>query len=269
MHTQHTHTHILTHTHTDITRAVQTQAKHTTTQAERFEGYFGPLIIPVYTYIFFIILGERPFKCEECMKDFTQKRSLINHMRTHTGERPYACSVCDKTFVQKRNMINHVRNLHTGERPYVCEECGIDFSTKRSLLKHATSHVKKEHEDINGGNNADENSKVGTSNGETSTSNSLVTTIKMEENEMNFEETVAEEMADDGKVGEESAGEESASEDNGNKSDSEISFTSTSSERSEDISIEICTQEGSSSKSGIVDSIVDVETDEMNVHLKV
>ena len=84
--------------------------------------------------------SQRPFKCTECAKVFTQAGNFLQHMRTHTEEKPYKCKECHKAFTQSGDLKMHMRT-HTGEKPYKCDVCDKAFTQKGNWKKHMRTHT--------------------------------------------------------------------------------------------------------------------------------
>ena len=68
-------------------------------------------------------IGERPFKCEECIVALSNTGNLKSRMRTHTGERQLKCSAA---FSQIATLKSHM-HTNTGE------ECCAAFNKTTNL----------------------------------------------------------------------------------------------------------------------------------------
>ncbi|XP_020512585.1 uncharacterized protein si:dkeyp-113d7.1 [Labrus bergylta] len=86
------------------------------------------------------MLGEKPFSCTQCGKNFSTLGNLKTHQRIHTGERPYTCSQCGKSFGQAGNLKRH-QLIHTGQKPYVCAHCPKGFTKADDLRSHQRLHT--------------------------------------------------------------------------------------------------------------------------------
>ena len=58
-------------------------------------------------FVGYQFLGEKPFECKVCGKQFAFGQQLRVHSAVHTGERNYLCSDCGSSFGSQSTLIDH------------------------------------------------------------------------------------------------------------------------------------------------------------------
>lgn len=69
------------------------------------------------------VLGDRPYKCDTCAKEFNYLTTYKRHLNIHKGEKPFACEHCDKKFTRLNYLKNHL-NTHA---KHSSQESQTDF----------------------------------------------------------------------------------------------------------------------------------------------
>lgn len=77
------------------------------------------------------------FKCDICLKNYANKKSLKAHKNIHSGE----------DFITLYNLIFVLITLSWGNeevrRPFQCDQCGKRLSTKASMIDHKKMHLRQ------------------------------------------------------------------------------------------------------------------------------
>ncbi|XP_077298239.1 uncharacterized protein LOC143919681 [Arctopsyche grandis] len=66
--------------------------------------------------------GEKPFKCDICLKSFMIKFKLSLHMSVHSVVKPHKCEICLKAFFGRSNLTRHMK-IHAREKQVKCNVC--------------------------------------------------------------------------------------------------------------------------------------------------
>ncbi|XP_037643539.1 zinc finger and BTB domain-containing protein 41 [Sebastes umbrosus] len=74
------------------------------------------------------------WKCAICLKTFTRRPHLQEHMILHTQDRPFKCSYCDEYFKSRFARLKHQEKYHLG--PFPCEICGRQFNDTGNRKRH-------------------------------------------------------------------------------------------------------------------------------------
>ena len=75
----------------------------------------------------FLIVGDRPYRCELCSVSFTQKNNLTRHMQIHGGRFRYKCSYDTCNFATRRYESFKQHMIQHGVMPYQCRLCDMSY----------------------------------------------------------------------------------------------------------------------------------------------
>ncbi|XP_063063454.1 gastrula zinc finger protein XlCGF48.2-like [Engraulis encrasicolus] len=84
----------------------------------------------------------KPYRCNQCGKDFTIKAFLRAHQKVHVtaeSQMAFGCPKCDRRFRKKSSLQKHMQN-HLERPNYPCPVCGEEFEMKGGLHNHVRSH---------------------------------------------------------------------------------------------------------------------------------
>ncbi|NWV94852.1 ZNF91 protein, partial [Machaerirhynchus nigripectus] len=51
---------------------------------------------------------EKPYKCEQCGRNFTSISRLMWHVLDHAGEPSHRCGECGETFSESSGLLGHL-----------------------------------------------------------------------------------------------------------------------------------------------------------------
>ncbi|XP_063632052.1 gastrula zinc finger protein XlCGF57.1-like isoform X20 [Cydia splendana] len=81
---------------------------------------------------------EKIFSCARCNEKFTTPKRLANHFQVTHTETDFVCH-CGKSYKHKKSLDDHVIT-HSQEKGYVCGDCSKTFYRKSSLVQHMWIH---------------------------------------------------------------------------------------------------------------------------------
>ena len=85
---------------------------------------------------YFRFQSNMEFKCSQCSKSYSTKKSLDNHTRMqHGNPKQFQCTHCDYMTLNNGHLELHIRSQHKNIKE-LCSGCGKQFSNQSNVYRH-------------------------------------------------------------------------------------------------------------------------------------
>lgn len=85
-------------------------------------------------------LPKKLHVCHICKKTSSSRSSHLRHVQIHSNKKPNLCNVCGKTFCQGYRIEDHMLT-HSSKKPYECSICNKLFAKTYNLKIHQRTHT--------------------------------------------------------------------------------------------------------------------------------
>ncbi|XP_075157272.1 uncharacterized protein LOC142230515 [Haematobia irritans] len=76
------------------------------------------------------------FTCHTCMRNYSSKRALSEHMKRHKQIKEHICRICGVAKVTRTELLTHMRVHEPNAEKFPCPKCPQVFNHKNAISRH-------------------------------------------------------------------------------------------------------------------------------------
>lgn len=90
---------------------------------------------------------DKPYKCPNCYRAYTDSASLQIHLSAHAIKhaKAYCCSMCGRAYTSVSGAVGSTRGMGGGTDPQLCHSPFPSALQETYLMKHMSKHTVVEH----------------------------------------------------------------------------------------------------------------------------